>query len=134
MSLAPPDVDFADAAASARCLLAPWAAEGGPGGAVVLFDAAGPRHEAHAGLASMAHRKAIGPATAFRYASISKHMLAALLLRSGLDLDRPLGDGLPELRPALAGVPLGRALDMTGGLPDLTETAWLLGAPYTSGP
>lgn len=133
MSLAPPDADFAHAAAAARRLLAPWAAEGGPGGAVVLFDAAGPRHEAHAGLASLAHRTAIGPGTAFRYASISKHMLAALLLRSGLDLDRPLGDGLPELRPALAGVPLGRALDMTGGLPDLMETAWLLGVPFTAG-
>jgi hypothetical protein len=37
------------------------------------------------------------------------------------------------LRPALAGVPLGRALDMTGGLPDLMETAWLLGVPFTAG-
>lgn len=132
MGMAPSDIAFARAAA-ARRLLVPWVAEGGPGGAVVLFDAAGPRHEAYAGVASLADRKALGPGTAFRYASISKHMLAALLLRSGLDLDRPLGDGLPELRPALAGVPLGRALDMTGGLPDLMETAWLLGVPFTAG-
>ena len=55
-------------------------------------------------------------------------MMAALLLHAGLDLNRPLADGLPELPPALADVPLGRALDMTGGLPDLMETAWLLGA------
>ena len=133
MGMAPSDIAFARAAAAARRLLVPWVAEGGPGGAVVLFDAAGPRHEAYAGVASLADRKALGPGTAFRYASISKHMLAALLLRSGLDLDRPLGDGLPELRPALAGVPLGRALDMTGGLPDLMETAWLLGSPFTAG-
>jgi CubicO group peptidase (beta-lactamase class C family) len=84
MSLAAPADDaFARAAAAVRPILAPWAAEGGPGGAVVLFDAAGPRHEAHAGFASLADRRPIGPGTAFRHASVSKHTLAALLLRSG---------------------------------------------------
>jgi len=133
MCPAPSDTDFACAAETAQRLLDPWMAEGGPGGAIVLFDAAGPRHEAYAGFASISGRVAFGPETAVRYASISKHMLATLLLQSGLDLERSLGDGLPELRPALAGVPLGRALDMTGGVPDLMETAWLLGIPFTAG-
>jgi CubicO group peptidase (beta-lactamase class C family) len=132
MSLAPPDTAFVCATEAAQRLLAPWAAQDGPGGAVVLFDAAGPRQETYAGFASIANRTPLGPDTALRYASLSKHMLAALLLQSGLDLERPLGDSLPELRPALAGVPLSRALDVTGGLPDLMETAWLLGVPFTA--
>lgn len=133
MCLALSDAAFACAAEVARRLLDPWVAESGPGGAIVLFDASGLRHEAYAGFASIPGCVAFGPETALRYASISKHMLATLLLKSGLDLERPLGDGLPELRPALAGVSLGRALDMTGGVPDLMETAWLLGVPFTAG-
>lgn len=127
------DAAFASAAEMAQSLLAPWAADQGPGGAVVLFDATGPRREAYAGSASIANGLPLGPGSALRYASLSKHMMAALLLHAGLDLNRPLADGLPELPPALADVPLGRALDMTGGLPDLMETAWLLGIPFTAG-
>jgi CubicO group peptidase (beta-lactamase class C family) len=68
-----------------------------------------------------------------RYASVSKHFLTSLLLSGApIGLDDTLGDHLP-LQPALAAVPVGRALDMTAGLPDVMETLWQLGnSPTTS--
>ena len=36
------------------------------------------------------------------------------------------------MHPALGGVSVGHALDMTGGLPDTMETLWLLGVPITA--
>ena len=71
--------------------------------------------------------------TAVRYASVSKHFMAALVLSEGtLPLDDFLGAHL-KLPPALGGVvTLGRALDMTGGLPDALETFRLLGVPSSA--
>jgi CubicO group peptidase (beta-lactamase class C family) len=114
-----------------------WTTEGGPGGAILLFDADDIRAEACGGLASLELRVPFTAETAIRYASISKHFLASLVLRlcdAGLlTLDDALGAHLPNLSPALGAVPLGRALDMTGGLPDVMETQWLLGVPWTAG-
>ena len=113
-----------------------WTGEGGPGGAIVLFDGSGIRAEAFGGLASLEMNVLFSGATVVRYASISKHFCAALLLRLAaegvLSLDDRLGALLPELAPAQAAVPLARALDMTGGLPDTMETLWLLGVPPTA--
>jgi CubicO group peptidase (beta-lactamase class C family) len=124
------------AAEVAAGLAATWTKEGGPGGAIVLFDAADIRTEACGGLASLELGLPFTAATAVRYASISKHFMAALLLQlqqeGVLTLDDKLGQHLPLLAPTPAAVPLGRALDMTGGLPDTMETLWLLGVPWTA--
>jgi CubicO group peptidase (beta-lactamase class C family) len=101
-----------------------------------LFDGTDIRAEACGGLASLELRLPFTAATAVRYASISKHFLAALLLRLQADgvlsPDDPLGEHLPMLAPAPGSVPISRALDMTGGLPDVMETLWLLGVPWTA--
>ena len=65
-----------------------------------------------------------------RYASVTKHIFAALALNAtggAIRLDQRLGELLPALQPALADVTVGQALDMTGGLPDVRETLGLLG-------
>jgi CubicO group peptidase (beta-lactamase class C family) len=117
-------------------IAARWTAEGGPGGAIVLINGADIHAEAFGGLASLELNLPFTGETVVRYASISKHFCAALLLRlqadNVLSLDDPLGKHLPMLRPAPAAVSIARALDMTGGLPDTMETLWLLGVPWTA--
>lgn len=129
-------LDWHAATQAASAIAARWTEEGGPGGAILVFDADDIRTEACGGLASLELALPFTADTAIRYASISKHFLAALVLRlqdeGVLRLDDPLGAHLPDLMPALAAVPLGRALDMTGGLPDVMETQWLLGVPWTA--
>ena len=125
--------DWAAAGAVARRIAAGWQEEGGPGGAIVLFDTSGVRESAAGGLASLEHRVPFTAATPTRLASISKHFLAATLLHHGVPLSTPLGEMLPELGGDLATLPLVRALDMTAALPDMMETLWQLGVPYTSG-
>ena len=122
-------LDWSAAAECARAAAARWT--DAPGGCFVLFDAAGPRAAIAGGLASLEHRAPFTADTATRYASISKHMLAAALLLEGVDLDTPLGAALP-LRAPVAEIPLGRALDMTAGLPDLMELLWQRGVPFTA--
>lgn len=113
---------------AAEALLAPWRAEGAaPGGAILAFDAKAVPVSAAAGLASLASGEAFSAETVVRYASVTKHFLAALALEQGLGLDEALGAHLPFLRAPLAGVTIGQALDMTGGLPDVRETLSLLG-------
>lgn len=125
--------DLARARARAEAIAAAWTAEGGPGGVIVLFDRDGPRASACGGLASLEHGVAIAPETRFRWASITKHLFAALLLRrGGIGLEDPLGAHLPDLAPPAAAVPVGRALDMTGGIPDAMEALWQLGVPWTA--
>ena len=113
-----------------------WTAEGGPGGAILLFDGSDIRAEACGGLASLELALPFTAGTAVRYASISKHFCAALLVRLAsegwLSLDDALGAYLPKLAPAQAGVTIARALDMTGGLPDALEAIWLLGVPWSA--
>jgi CubicO group peptidase (beta-lactamase class C family) len=129
-------MDWRKATEVAAQIAAGWTSEGGPGGAIVLFDADDIRTEACGGLASLEHNLLFTAETAARYASISKHFLAALLLRmqdeQRVSLDDTLGVHLPDLSPALAGVSILHALDMTGGLPDVMDTQWLLGVPWTA--
>lgn len=129
-------MDWHRATEEAARSAARWTAEGGPGGAIVLFDGSDIRAEAFGGLASLEMNVPFSGATAVRYASISKHFCASLVLclaaEGVLSLDDKLGALLPELAPAQAAVPLARALDMTGGLPDTMETLWLLGVPPTA--
>lgn len=124
------------AAELAAGIAAGWTAEGGPGGSIILFDAEDIRSESCGGLSSIELRLPFTATTAVRYASISKHFLASLLLRLAdegvLSLEDPIGAHLPGLAAAPAGVPIARALDMTGGLPDTMETLWLLGVSWTA--
>jgi len=121
---------------AAAAIAGRWTAEGGPGGAILLFDGSDIRAEACGGLASLELALPFTAETAVRYASISKHFCAALVVRLAsegrLSLDDALGTHLPQLAPAQAGVTIARALDMTGGLPDALETMWLLGVPWSA--
>jgi CubicO group peptidase (beta-lactamase class C family) len=122
-------MDWQAAAVEAGRIAQAWTAEGGPGGAVLLFDADDLRAEACGGLASLELALPFHADTTVRYASMGKHFLAAHLLAAGEPgLDDFLGTHL-ALPPALGAVTVGRALDMTSGLPDELETMWLLGVP-----
>ena len=122
--------NWAAATAMAEGFAHAWS--GGPGGAFALFDRGGVRATACGGLASLEHGVAFTPDTPSRYASISKHFLAATLLLAEVDLEAPLGTLLPGLPAAIGAVPLARGLDMTGGLPDMMEVLWQQGLPFTA--
>lgn len=124
------ELDWSGATAAAERLSAAW--RDGPGGAFALFDTDGVRNTACGGLASLEHGLAFTADTPSRYASISKHMLATCLLGQGVALDSALGMLLPGLPDPIGAVPLARALDMTGGLPDMMELQWQLGVPFTA--
>ncbi|MCB8820771.1 serine hydrolase domain-containing protein [Microvirga rosea] len=106
-----------------------WESEGGPGGAVLVFDENDSRIEAAGGFESLATRVPFSADTGVRYASITKHVLASIVLRTPelISLDDRLGQHLAQLRAPMADVTVGQALDMTGGLPDVRETLSLLG-------
>lgn len=125
-------VDWVEGRSEAQAITEPWTRHGGPGGAIVLFDSEGVRESASGGFSVIEHRLPFTPDTQNRLASISKHICATLLLREGVPLDATLGSFLPELPDALGAVPLGRALDMTGALPDMMEALWQQGTPFTA--
>jgi CubicO group peptidase (beta-lactamase class C family) len=123
------ELRWSAAAEAAAGIAAAWG-PGEPGGAVAVFDTREIRAEACGGVESLARDAAFSGDTVVRYASVTKHVFAALALdQEGIGLDQPLGRLLPGLRGGLAEVTVGRALDMTGGLPDLRETLSLLGIP-----
>lgn len=129
-------MDWQAAAVEAGRIAQAWTAEGGPGGAVLAFDGDDLRAQACGGMADLELGLPFRADTVVRFASISKHIMAATLLheegRPGIPaLDDFLGSHL-ALSPAFAGVTLGRALDMTGGLPDALETFRLLGVPSSA--
>jgi CubicO group peptidase (beta-lactamase class C family) len=121
--------DIAAGAAEAERIASGWRDEGGPGGAIVLFDASGVRAETAGGLADLSTGAPFTPDSVVRYASVTKHVFASRLLAhlDAVGLDDRLGDHLAELSGALADVTVARALDMSGGLPDVRETLTLLG-------
>jgi CubicO group peptidase (beta-lactamase class C family) len=129
-------MQWSRATEEAARIAARWTTEGGPGGAIVLFNGSHIHSESFGGLASLELNLPFTAETVVRYASISKHFCAALLLglqaEGVLSLNDPLGVHLPVLARAQAKVPIGRALDMTGGLPDTMETLWLLGVPWSA--
>ncbi|HWX50698.1 MAG TPA: serine hydrolase domain-containing protein [Roseomonas sp.] len=124
-------LSWQQAASCAASLISGWAADE-PGGVVLGFDRSGPRFLEARGLASLEHRLAFDAATLTRLASITKHLFCAVALREGMDMAAPLGARVPGLPEAVAAVPLGRALGMTGGLPDLAESFGLLGVPASA--
>lgn len=121
-------MDWQGGLAAAQRQTQAWQAEeGAPGGVILLFDRSDVRGTACGGLADPAWCVPFTPETKTRYASISKQFLTSVLLALGTDLTAPLGFGVGDE------VPVGRALDMTGGLPDVMETYWLLGVPPSAG-
>ncbi|MCV9940183.1 beta-lactamase family protein [Boseaceae bacterium BT-24-1] len=125
-------VDWVKGRSEAQAIAEPWTRQSGPGGAIVLFDRDGVRESASGGFAVIEHRLPFTLDTQNRLASISKHICATLMLREGVSLEETLGSFLPELPAALGAVPLGRALDMTGALPDMMEALWQQGTPFTT--
>ncbi|MDU5781450.1 MAG: serine hydrolase domain-containing protein [Pantoea sp.] len=123
-------LEWQRAAAVADRLVQGWRQPGAPGGAIVLFDAR-QVHSTHcAGLADLAQQTPFTLDSVVRFASITKHLFAALATGPGrryLSPDDKLADHLPQLRGANGQVTVGLALDMSSGLPDLRETLSLIG-------
>lgn len=118
------------AAAVADEIVAGWAQPGAPGGAIALFDARQLRSTHCAGLADLAQQTPFTVETVVRFASVTKHLFAALATGPGrryLSLEQKLADHLPQLRGANGQVTVGQALDMSSGLPDVRETLSLIG-------
>ncbi|MND28640.1 D-aminopeptidase [compost metagenome] len=105
-----------------------WGADQ-PGGAVIGFDANGIRFAEVGGVESLSTMAPFGADTVVRYASVTKHAFCAMVLShpEAISLDDKLGQHLPELQEPMASVTVGRALDMSGGLPDTRECLSLLG-------
>jgi CubicO group peptidase (beta-lactamase class C family) len=127
-------LDWRHAAEAAAEAAAAWCPPGAPepGGVVLLFDRDGPREAFASGRASLVHPVDFDASTPTRLASLTKSLFAAFALRVGLDRRAPLSTWLAALPPAIGAVTLERALSMTGGLPDLLQTATLLGLPYSA--
>ena len=69
----------------------------------------------------------VTPETMFHLASVSKPFVATAVVSSGLDLDAPIVDWLPELTLADGRereVTARRLLSHTSGLPDVSEYGW----------
>ena len=120
-------MDWKAGIAAAERIAGGWNAEGGPGGAILLFDTGGLRGAACGGYASIEHGLRFTPDTKMRYASISKHFLCGMLAIDGrIGFEDTLGQHI-EAGPAQGAVTIGRALDMTSGIADAAPTQWLLG-------
>lgn len=107
-----------------------WQQPDAPGGAIVLFDAHQIRSTHCAGLADLAQQTPFSADSVVRFASITKHLFAALVTGPGrryLQPDDTLAQHLPQLVGANGQITVGQALDMSSGLPDVRETLSLLG-------
>jgi CubicO group peptidase (beta-lactamase class C family) len=122
------DLNWTAASGCAEDFASRWPVDE-PGGAIVGFDTSGIRFAHAGGLESLATRTAFSADSVVRYASVTKHVFATMVLQNQalIALDDRLGDHLPELQRPLADVTIGRALDMSGGLPDVRECLTLLG-------
>lgn len=121
-------INWAAAETAAQTFTAPWTSDS-PGGAVLGFDQNGIRFALSGGVESLSTGQAFTSKSVVRYASVTKHAFCTLVLRHPdlISLDDTLGSHLPELQEPLASVTVGRALDMSGGLPDTREALSLLG-------
>ncbi|MER8970150.1 beta-lactamase family protein [Mesorhizobium sp. M0808] len=129
MPFASTELRWSAAAETAALIANAWQSEGGPGGAVVIFDENTIRSETAGGLESLGTGVPFSHTSVVRYASVTKHIFAAMALphEDKIGLEDRLGAHLPGLREPMADVTVGRALDMTGGLPDVRDTLSLLG-------
>jgi len=120
--------DWNAASLSAKIYSRTWG-KNEPGGVIIGFDSNGVKFAYAGGLESLATGVPFTANTIVRYASITKHMFCAMVLRHAdvIGLNDRLGDHLPELQSPLSDVSVSRALDMTSGLPDVRECLTLLG-------
>lgn len=116
------------AAKTAQDLSTQWPANE-PGGVIIGFDETGIRFSFAGGVESLATHQPFTADSVVRYASVTKHVFASMVLQHSdkINLDDRLGKHLPELKKPLADVTVGQALDMSGGLPDTRECLTLLG-------
>lgn len=115
---------------AANTITEKWNQPGEPGGAITLFDSRSLQGHASGGLSNLTTGERFSIDSVVRYASVTKHIFAALALYhsdAGLSLNDTLGQYLPQLKAPMSQVTMGQALDMTGGLPDVRETLSLLG-------
>ena len=127
--MAMPDWPAATAALSRAMKWCSTGAGAEPGGAALLFDRDGIRAQLAAGVESLSTGTPFSIDTIVRFASVTKHVFASFVLAHPdvIGLDDPLGQHLPELSAATAAVTVGRALDMSGGIPDTRESLTLIG-------
>ncbi|MHC5232149.1 serine hydrolase domain-containing protein [Brucella sp. LJL56] len=120
--------DWNAASLAAKVFSRSWA-KNEPGGVIIGFGPDGVKFAYAGGLECLSTGVPFTANTVVRYASVTKHVFCAMVLKHSdvIGLDDRLGDHLPELQPPLANVTVGRALDMTGGLPDTRECLTLLG-------
>lgn len=120
-------LNWKDAERTVNAALEPWRQDG-PGGAVIGFDLDGIRFGLSGGVENLSTGAPFTPDSIIRYASVTKHAFCTLVLSDPdlIRLDDRLGVHLPELQEPLASVTVGRALDMSGGLPDTREALSLL--------
>ncbi len=125
--------DVAAMSAMMERIVSPWSTSG-PGGAILVFDRSGYRFSVSGGLGDLAQESAFDENTVVRLASITKHVLAAMVLSAAnqIGLEDPLLLHLPELQPEIGMVKVAQALSMTGGLPDLRECLGLQGLFFNS--
>jgi CubicO group peptidase (beta-lactamase class C family) len=106
-------------------LLVPWAEHAGPGATIgLVLDGQLAVHR-HAGLASIEHGVAIGPATRFRIASVSKQFTCAAILmlaaEGKLSLEDEARRHLPELPELADRVTVAHLMHNTSGIRDMLE-------------
>lgn len=120
--------DWSAASAVAEQFTSQWK-DDEPGGSIVGFDQTGIRFSQAGGVESLATKAPFTALSVVRYASVTKHVFSAMVLRNSnlIALDDPLGKHVTELQSPLAEVTVGQALDMSGGLPDVRECLSLLG-------
>lgn len=120
--------NWAAAQSSAARFTQGWGSDQ-PGGAVIGFDMRGIRFAEAGGVESLATLRPFTSRSVVRYASVTKHAFCAMVLAHPdmISLEDRISDHLPELQEPLASVTVGRALDMSGGLPDTRECLTLLG-------
>ncbi|MGM3173710.1 serine hydrolase domain-containing protein [Dickeya lacustris] len=114
----------------AEAIAQSWRQPGAPGGAITVFDGEQIHAACCGGLADLAQRTPFTAASVVRFASVTKHLFAAMVTGAAshaVALTDRLDTHLPQLRGASAAVTIGQALDMTSGLPDVRESLSLLG-------
>jgi CubicO group peptidase (beta-lactamase class C family) len=129
-------MDWKLAQSVADNFVAQWTLNDGPGGGVMLFDEKSIFVQAFGGLANLEFRIPFTAQSVVRLASVTKHITSGLALKCVdqglLNLDEGLSVYLPQLRGKQRNVSIRGALDMTGGLPDMIDSAWMLGVPRTA--
>ncbi|WJY14849.1 serine hydrolase domain-containing protein [Pectobacteriaceae bacterium CE90] len=114
----------------AQSLTHAWNQGAQPGGAIALFDGKQIQSVCCGGLADLAQQTPFTPHSVVRFASVTKHLFAAMVTgpaSHAISLTDTLNQHLPQLRGDNGNVTVGQALDMTSGLPDVRETLSLLG-------